>query len=90
MYLVIAHLISLLGVAHGPNDDETFSALRNEQQPVLPAAAAGGAIPRPALQLPFPPQIPDGDAWQRADGDGRDAVPSATGRGHSLYLISEP
>lgn len=83
--MVIHYFFFLLGAVHGPDGNEALSALRYEHQPVLPAAAAaGGAVPWPALRLPFSPQIPDGDAWQRADGDGRDAVPSTTGRRRSV------
>ena len=79
--------VSPAGAAHGPDGDEALSALRDEQQPVLPAA--GGAVLRPALRLALRPQIPDGDAQQRADGDGRDAVPSATGRRRSVHHVSK-
>lgn len=75
------------GGAHGPDGDEALSALRDEQQPVLPTA--GGAVLRPALRLALHPQIPDGNARQRADGDGRDAVPSATGRRRSVNHVTK-
>lgn len=73
------------GGADGPNGDEALSALRDEQQPVLPAA--GGAVPWTTLQLPIAPQIPHGNVWQGADGNGRDAVPSAAGRRRHFGLL---
>lgn len=74
-------MFSSSGVAHGPDGDEAFSTIRDEQQPVLPAT--GGAVPWTALRLPYPPQIPNGDVQQGAGGNGRDAVSSAAGRRRS-------
>lgn len=72
-----------LGGFRGLHGYEALPSLRDGQQPLL-SAAAGWALPQPAIRITHSTPIPNGDAGEGPGGHWRDAVPSTAG----MYTMS--